>query len=100
MCEGGGGSYCLNTLKGGGIEQGRGHKDFIERGKAGSRVGCLKKGGWNPITNYDIRTCAYQGGRNVSFSENFECCRILKSIEVTESIGTKRVKLQLILVTF
>ena len=25
----------------------------MKRGQAGSRRGCLKKGGWNPLTNYD-----------------------------------------------
>ena len=25
----------------------------MKRGQAGSRGGCLKKGGWNPLTNYD-----------------------------------------------
>ena len=25
-------------------------------GQAGSRAGCLKKRGWNPLTNYAIRT--------------------------------------------
>ena len=30
----------------------RGHKDFKRGGQAGSRDGCLKKGGWNPLMNY------------------------------------------------
>ena len=25
----------------------------MKRGQAGSRGGCLKKGGWNPLANYD-----------------------------------------------
>ena len=36
-----------------------------------------------------IRTCSYQGVRNVRFSGNFECCRIMKSIEINGNSGTK-----------
>ena len=45
---------CLKYLKMGWNEkEGRGNKDFKKRRQAGSRDGCLKKGGWNPLRNYD-----------------------------------------------
>ena len=54
MHEGGG--SCLKYLKRRwNRKEGRGNKDFKKgEGQAGSRVGCLKKGGggWNPLTNY------------------------------------------------
>ena len=50
MREGGG--NCLKYLKKGwNGKQGRGHKDFKNERKAGSRGGYHKKGGWNPLTN-------------------------------------------------
>ena len=39
------GGTVWNTLKGGGIEKRGGESKIIKRGKAGSRVGCIKKGG-------------------------------------------------------
>ena len=52
MREGGG--NCLKYLK---REWNRteemGHKDIKKGVQAGSRGGCLKKGGWNPLTDYD-----------------------------------------------
>ena len=45
--------HCLKYLKrewNG--KEGKGHKGFKKGGQAGSRGGCLKKGGWNPLTNY------------------------------------------------
>ena len=50
MREGGG--AVGNTLKGGGTEKRGGETEILKRGQAGSRGGCLKKGGWNPLTNY------------------------------------------------
>ena len=49
-----GGESIWNTLKG--VEQKRGEEKQIshKRGQAGSRGRCLKKGGWNPLTNYDF----------------------------------------------
>ena len=41
-----------NTLKGGGTEKRGVETEILKRGQAGSRGGCLKKGGWNPLTNY------------------------------------------------
>ena len=42
-----------NTLKEGETEKrGRGVKILKRGGQAGSRDGCLKKGGWSPLTNY------------------------------------------------
>ena len=44
---------CLKYLeRGWNRKEGRGNKDFKNRGPAGSRGGCLKKGGWNPLSNY------------------------------------------------
>ena len=45
---------CLKYLKRGcNRKKGRGKKDFKKGGgQAGSRGGCLKKGGWNPLKNY------------------------------------------------
>ena len=43
-----------NNLKGGATEKRGGETRIFKRGEAGSRGGCLKKGGWNPLTNYDI----------------------------------------------
>ena len=45
---------CLKYLKRGwNKKEGRGNKDFKKGRQAGSRGGCLKKGGWNPLRNYD-----------------------------------------------
>ena len=53
MREGGG--NCLKYLeREWNRKDGRGHKDFKKGGKAGSRGGCLKKMGWNPLMNYYI----------------------------------------------
>ena len=48
-----------NTLKGGGTEQMGGDKKILKTGggQAGSRGGCLKKGGeggWNPLQTMSI----------------------------------------------
>ena len=44
---------CLKYLKRGwNRKEGRGNKDFKKRGKLGQEVGALKRGGWNPLTNY------------------------------------------------
>ena len=52
------GENCLKYLKRGwNRKEGRGNKDFKKGGQAGTRGGCLKKGGkagWNPLTNYYI----------------------------------------------
>ena len=41
---------CLKYLKKGwNRKEGRGHKDFKKDGQARSRVGCLKKGGMEPL---------------------------------------------------
>ena len=50
MHEGGG--NCIKYLKRGGTEKRARDTKILKRGKAGSRGGCLKKGGWNPLTNY------------------------------------------------
>ena len=55
MCEGG--EKCLKYLKRGwNRKEGRGNKDFKKGEQAGSRGGCLKKGRWNPLTNYECRS--------------------------------------------
>ena len=52
-CKGGG--NCLKYLKRGwNRNEGRGNKDIKKGVQAGSRGGCLKKGGWNPLTNYAL----------------------------------------------
>ena len=54
-----------NTLKGGGTEKRGGETKILKRrGQAGSRCGCLKRGGggWNPLTNND-----YTGSGNQSY---------------------------------
>ena len=52
MHEGGG--KCLKYLKRGwNKEEDTGNKDFKKEGKLGQGVGALKKGGWDPLTNYD-----------------------------------------------
>ena len=44
------GGNCLKYLKRGWKrKEGKGNKDFKKDG-----VGALKRGGWNPLTNYDI----------------------------------------------
>ena len=54
------GRNCLNTLKMGRIEQREGNKKILKRGGgAGSRGGCLKKGAWNPLTNYGYAVWFY-----------------------------------------
>ena len=54
LCEGGG--NCLKYLKRGGTERRGGKTKILKKGggQAGSRGGCLRKGGglWNPLTNY------------------------------------------------
>ena len=49
-----GGGNCVKHLKRGWKrKEGRGNKGFKKGAQAGSRSGCLKKGGgWNPLTNY------------------------------------------------
>ena len=49
-----GGENCVKYLKmGWNRKEGRGNKDFKKGGgQTGSRGQCLKKGGWNPLTNY------------------------------------------------
>ena len=48
-----GGGDCLKYLKRGwNRKEGRGNKNFEKGGQAGSRGGCLKKWGWNPLMNY------------------------------------------------
>ena len=38
-------------------KEGRGNKKFKkERGKLGHGMGALKREGWNPLTNYELRT--------------------------------------------
>ena len=46
---------CLKYLKRAwNRKQGRGDKDLKKGGgQAGSKSGCLNRGGWNPRTNYD-----------------------------------------------
>ena len=56
-CEG---EDYLNTFKGGGTEK-RGRETKILRGGGGGKldqgvVGALKRGGWNPFTNYNKLT--------------------------------------------
>ena len=41
-----------NTLKGGGKEKKGEETKVLKRGQTGSKGGCLKKRGWNPLTNY------------------------------------------------
>ena len=36
-------------------KRGEGKQRFLKGGQAGSRGGCLKKGGWNPLTNYAMK---------------------------------------------
>ena len=45
----------LKHLKGGGTEKRGGETKILKMGEAGSRGGCLKKGGggWNSLWNYD-----------------------------------------------
>ena len=51
MREGGG--NCVKYLKRGwNRKEKRGNKKFEKGGQAGSRRGCLKKGGWNHLANY------------------------------------------------
>ena len=43
-----------NILKVDGTEKRGGKQRFKKVGQAGARGGCLKKGGRNPLTHYDI----------------------------------------------
>ena len=53
MHEGGG--DCLKYLKRGwNRKDGMGHKNFKKEGKLGQGVGVLKRGAWNPLTNYAL----------------------------------------------
>ena len=47
---------CLKYLKKGwGRKEGRRNKDFKKGGgKLGQVKGALKRGGWNPLANYDV----------------------------------------------
>ena len=60
------GVSCVKYLKRGWNRKEGGSKDFKKRGQARSRCRCLKKGSWNPLTNYKpiwlyciICTCPY-----------------------------------------
>ena len=61
VCRIRGGEVCVrvggtvwNTLTRGGTEKRGGERKIMKReGQAGSGGGCLKKGGWKPLTNYD-----------------------------------------------
>ena len=71
MLEGGG--NCLKYLKRGwNRTEGTGSKDFKKRGQAGSRGGCLKKGGTKPP--YELCSpppgFVKGGGRNQDFKRN------------------------------
>ena len=47
------GGTVKNTLKGGGTEKRGGETKISKRrGKLGQGMGTLKRGGWNPLTNY------------------------------------------------
>ena len=49
------GETVYNTLKGTGPEKRAGETKILKRrGKPGHGGGALKKGGWNPLTSYDI----------------------------------------------
>ena len=55
---GGGGGNCLKYLKRGGTEKRGGDTNILKRwggGKLGQGVDSLKKGGWNPLTNYGLQ---------------------------------------------
>ena len=51
------GGNCLKYLKRGGTEKRGGETKILKRGQAGPRGGCLKKGGLNLLTNYDLNLC-------------------------------------------
>ena len=57
----------------GGIEQREGNKKILKRGgrQAGSRGGCIKKGGWNPLTNYGYAVWFYARVWYNRFSETY-----------------------------
>ena len=56
MCEGGG--NCLKHLiRRWNRKEGRGNKYFKEGGKLGPGVNALKRGNWNPLTNYGFSYC-------------------------------------------
>ena len=51
-----GGENCLKYLKGGwSRKEGRGNKDLKKGGKLGQGVDALKRGAWNPLTNYESK---------------------------------------------
>ena len=75
MREGGG--NCLKYLKRGcDITEGKGHKDFKKGGQAGSRGGCLKKGG-GLEPPYELCSC--------ESSQRFQR-RIQNSVQYSERI--------------
>ena len=54
------GGTVWNTLKGGGIEKRGGESKILKRGKAGSRVGCIKKeGGLKPPKKLSCYTLTF-----------------------------------------
>ena len=65
-----GGESCLKYLKREwNRTEGRGHKDFIKGGQAGSRGGCLKKGGLEPPYELCIYIYIY-----IYMSKNTKLC--------------------------
>ena len=94
LCEGG-----WNRLKylkrGWNRKEGRGQKGFKKRGggQVGSRGGCLKKRGWNPLTNYDyirILVCSICTSRRsatiLSFLTQVKDIRITKAVKLLNKL--------------
>ena len=61
MCDNGG-NYLKYLKTGWKRTEGRGHKDFKKRGQAGSRGGCLKKGGGGTGTSLQTVTLSFWKG--------------------------------------
>ena len=84
MCQIRAGRICVrvggtvsNTLKGCGTEKKGRETKILKRGQ-GPRDGCLKKGGWKPLTNYDLQLVER---KKLSQTDSFVILQFLASLQ-------------------
>ena len=76
-----GGGNCLKYLKGAGTETRGEDTKILKRGQAGSRGGCLKKVGWNPLSTMGADWTNEAGYRhpNVTNKTALGCTELTKA---------------------
>ena len=79
-----GGRNCVKYLKRRwNRKEGRGSKNFKNRGQAGARGGCLQNGGgWNPLTNFAVLEIQFL------FVKYTLVARICKNFERSNRVGS------------